>query len=246
MQFVKRPALRHGPQQQTMTCRTSHLEFSGSQIVSFRRRVGSLDERLPAGPQSLRRAAWAGLRDSVPRRRAAVDPCPRRGHQLSQLGAPVPRPALGPAVQRLRRCRAGPPGILARTAPDDPLRRARAHDTSSRLHAFLEGRRMPFGKAGHAMGVQPNGLRYAAPTGTVVLRWTARISRASAPCPRPTWIRGTRASSSRADSSIFSVRLRPRGSRAGQGIGQPKREPRWKLTASFAASPGQHRSCVVA
>jgi hypothetical protein len=30
---------------------------------------------------------------------------------------------------------------------------------------------MPFGKVGHAMGVQPNSLRYAAPTGTVVLRW---------------------------------------------------------------------------
>jgi DNA glycosylase AlkZ-like len=55
--------------------------------------------------------------------------------------------------------------------PDGALRRARAHDTAARLHAFLDGRRMPFGKAGQAMGVQPNGLRYAAPTGTVVLRW---------------------------------------------------------------------------
>ena len=55
--------------------------------------------------------------------------------------------------------------------PDDAHRRARAHNTASRLHAFLDGRRMPFGKAGHAMGVQPNSLRYAAPTGTVLLRW---------------------------------------------------------------------------
>ena len=50
-----------------MPGRTSHLELSRSQILSFRRRVNSLDERMPAGPQSLRRAAWAGLQDSMPR-----------------------------------------------------------------------------------------------------------------------------------------------------------------------------------
>jgi hypothetical protein len=55
--------------------------------------------------------------------------------------------------------------------PEDHRRRARAHDTASRLQAFLDGRRMPFGQAGRAMGVPPNSLRYAAPTGTVLLRW---------------------------------------------------------------------------
>jgi hypothetical protein len=55
--------------------------------------------------------------------------------------------------------------------PDHSGSRARAHDTASRLHAFLDGRRMPFGQAGHEMGVQPNSLRYAAPTGTVLMRW---------------------------------------------------------------------------
>jgi hypothetical protein len=54
---------------------------------------------------------------------------------------------------------------------EDARRRARAHDTASRLHAFLNGRRMPFGQAGHEMGVHPNSLRYAAPTGRVLLRW---------------------------------------------------------------------------
>lgn len=43
------------------------LELSRSQILAHRRRVGSLDERLPAGTKSLRRAAWAGLQDSMPR-----------------------------------------------------------------------------------------------------------------------------------------------------------------------------------
>jgi hypothetical protein len=55
--------------------------------------------------------------------------------------------------------------------PEDTHRRARAHDTASRLHALLDGRQMPFGRAGREMGVQPNSLRYAAPTGTVLMRW---------------------------------------------------------------------------
>ena len=87
-----------------MPSRTSYLGLSRSQILSFRRRVGSLDERLPPGPQSLRRAAWA-------------------------------------------------------------------FDIASRLHALLDGKRMPFGKAGQAMGVQPNSLRYPAQTSTIILRW---------------------------------------------------------------------------
>jgi hypothetical protein len=55
--------------------------------------------------------------------------------------------------------------------PEDGPRLERAHDTAVRLHAFLAGRRMPDGQAGHGMGVHPGSLRYAAPTGTVLIRW---------------------------------------------------------------------------
>jgi hypothetical protein len=47
----------------------------------------------------------------------------------------------------------------------------RAEETAARLTAFLGGRRMTYGEAGHAMGRDPNSLRYAAPTGTVRMRW---------------------------------------------------------------------------
>jgi hypothetical protein len=174
MEFVNRPALRHEPphcKYHTMPSRTSHLALSRSQILSFRRRVGSLDERLPAGPRSLRRAAWAGLQDSMPRaallsihsRVAGTSSASWEHSSLVQLWGPR-FSAYVVAAEDL-------PVFSLGRLPEDDLGRARAHDTASQLHAFLKGRRMPFGKAGHAMGVQPNSLRYAAATGTVVLRW---------------------------------------------------------------------------
>ena len=45
----------------------SRLDLTRAQILAFRRQVGALDERLPRGARSLRRAAWAGLQDSMPR-----------------------------------------------------------------------------------------------------------------------------------------------------------------------------------
>src|SRR5260370_17688283 len=36
-------------------------------MPGFRRQVAAVDERLPHGRRSLRRAAWAGLQDSMPR-----------------------------------------------------------------------------------------------------------------------------------------------------------------------------------
>src|SRR6266508_1788766 len=46
---------------------TTSLELTRSQILAFRRRATALDERLPRGRPALRRAAWAGLQDSMPR-----------------------------------------------------------------------------------------------------------------------------------------------------------------------------------
>ena len=59
---------------------------------------------------------------------------------------------------------------LGRLPTEDKGRR-RAEETAARLSAFLGDRRMTYGAAGHAMGRQPNSLRYAAPTGTVLMRW---------------------------------------------------------------------------
>jgi Winged helix DNA-binding domain len=55
--------------------------------------------------------------------------------------------------------------------PDDARGRRIAEDIAARLHAFLAGRRMTYGEAGHGLGEHPNRLRYAATTGTVLIRW---------------------------------------------------------------------------
>ena len=55
--------------------------------------------------------------------------------------------------------------------PDDVKGRRRAEDLAARLHAHLGGATMTYGEAGTALRVNPNSLRYAATTGTVLIRW---------------------------------------------------------------------------
>jgi Winged helix DNA-binding domain len=55
--------------------------------------------------------------------------------------------------------------------PDGGKTRRVAEDLAERLHAFLGGARMRYDEAGQAIGVHGNALRYAALTGTLVIRW---------------------------------------------------------------------------
>ena len=43
------------------------------------------------------------------------------------------------------------------------------YDLAARLHAYLGGRRISYSAVGEALDVDPNSLRYAALTGTVLL-----------------------------------------------------------------------------
>jgi hypothetical protein len=149
----------------------TRIELSRPQILAFRRHVGSLNERLPMAARSLRLAAWAGLQDSMPRaallslhaRVAGADPSLWEHPSLVQLW--------GPRFSNFVVAAKDLPIFSLGRLPLDVRRRARAEDTASRLHEFLDGRRMPFGVAGRAMSVPHNSLRYAAPTGTLLMRW---------------------------------------------------------------------------
>lgn len=148
-----------------------HLDLSREQILAFRRRVGELDERLPRRAESLRRAAWAGLQDSMPRaavlsvhsRVEGTGPMAWEDPAYVQVWGPrysayvVPKQDIAPFT-------------LGRL-PDSEKGRRRAREAADRLEALLEGESMPYNEAGKALGVNANSLRYGATTGRLLIRW---------------------------------------------------------------------------
>ena len=123
------------------------------------------------GSESLRRAAWAGLQDSMPRaallslhaRVEGVEPSTWDDPSLAQLWGPrystyvVPKRDF--ALFSLGR------------HPDNAKSRLRAERIAQQLHAHLDGARRKDGEVAGALGVHPNRFRYAATTGTVAIRW---------------------------------------------------------------------------
>jgi hypothetical protein len=150
---------------------TPRLRVTRAQILAYRRRVGALDERLPFGPDALRRAAWVGLQDSMPRaavlsihaRVADTQPSSWEDPSLVQVWGP----RFSAYVVAARDIAVFTLGRLS----DHPARRRRATDMAGRIDAYLGGRRMAFGEVGRGLGESPNMLRYAAPTGSVLIRW---------------------------------------------------------------------------
>jgi hypothetical protein len=150
---------------------TARLELTRDQVLAHRLSVNGLTERQPHNPASLRRAAWAGLQDSMPR--AAVLSIHARVHgagpaswedpSLVQLWGPrysaYVVPARDLAVFSLGRFPLAAKG------------RRVAEDLAGRLEAFLDGRRMGYADAGNRLAEVPNRLRYAATTGRVLIRW---------------------------------------------------------------------------
>jgi hypothetical protein len=148
----------------------SPLRLTREQILAFRRRVGGLDERVPKSATSLRRAAWAGLQDSMPRaallslhaRIEGVEPSTWKEPSLAQLWGPrystyvVPKRDF--ALFSLGR------------HPESGKGRLRAEQMAERLRAHLGNRRATDREIGRAIGIG-NAMRYAATTGTVAIRW---------------------------------------------------------------------------
>jgi hypothetical protein len=149
----------------------SRLELTRAQILTHRQLAGTLDRRLPAGSEGLRRAAWAGLQDSVPRSaqlsiHARVEnpgTAAWEDPSLVQLWGPRFTAYVVPASDRAV--------FSLGRLPDNAGRRQFAENLANRLHHFLDGRTMTYGEAGHGIGVHPNQLRYAAATGRVLIRW---------------------------------------------------------------------------
>jgi len=146
------------------------LKLTRQQILAFRRRVGGLEERSPQGPESLQRAAWAGLQDSMPRaallslhaRVDGVEPSSWDDPSLVQLWGP----RYSTYVVAKRDFALFSLGRL----PDNEKGRRRAEEMAARVNEHLDGRTMTDREVAGALGVG-NAIRYAGPTGTVAIRW---------------------------------------------------------------------------
>ena len=148
----------------------ARLRVTRPQILAFRRRVGALDQRLPEGPESLRRAAWAGLQDSMPRaallslhaRVEEVEPSTWEDSSLMQLW--------GLRYQVYVVAKDDFALFSLARLPDNEKGRVRAERTAERLHAQLRGRRITDRELGGELGIG-NSMRYATTTGTIAIRW---------------------------------------------------------------------------
>jgi hypothetical protein len=149
---------------------TAPLRLSREAILAFRRRVQALDERLPAGPRSLQRAAWAGLQDSVPRsalhslhaRVAGVRPDSWEDPALVQVWGPRHAAYVVPADAHAA-------FTLARM-PDSGRLPARARAIADRAAKHLHGGRQTADVVARSLGIG-NDIRYASLTGTILIRW---------------------------------------------------------------------------
>jgi hypothetical protein len=142
------------------------LELTRAEILAFRRRTASLDERLQPGARSLRRAAWAGLQDSMPRaallsihaRVEGAHPSSWEDPSLVQVWGPRFSTYVVPARDHAI--------FTVARLPDDARGRERAESLAARAHAILDGGRMTDRELG--LG---NAIRYGAATGTLLIRW---------------------------------------------------------------------------
>jgi hypothetical protein len=148
------------------------LALTRTQILAFRRSVGALDERLPFSAASIRRAAWAGLQDSMPRaallslhaRVRDIGPTSWEHASLTQVWGPRWSAYVVPARDA---------AIFTRgRMPDDEKDRRRFEDLAERVGVHLAEGKASFGTLARPLGLpHHNYVRYATVTGRLRIRW---------------------------------------------------------------------------
>ena len=125
----------------------SYLELTRSQILAFRRRAAALDERLPRGRRALRRAAWAGLQDSMPRAALLSIHARMTGTEPGSWEDPSLVQIWGPRFSAYVVAKCDLAVFTLGRLPDELGPRKRAQDIAARLQSALVGRRMAYGAA---------------------------------------------------------------------------------------------------
>lgn len=147
------------------------LDLTREQILAHRRLASGLDDRLAHSPAALEAAATAGLQDSMPRaallsihaRVADTHPATWERSPLVQVWGPR-YSAFVIAERDLALFTRG-------RLPEEPKALRRANDVADRLAAALGEERMDVRDAARLVGLHPNALRYAAPTGRFLIYW---------------------------------------------------------------------------
>ena len=148
------------------------LALTRAQILAFRRGVSALDERLPLSAASLRRAAWAGLQDSMPR--AAILSIHARVQNISPrvLDHPSLTQVWGPRFSAYVVAERDAAIFTLGRLPLDAEERDSAILLAVRLHARLKGRRLGHTEAVRPLELRhPNQIRYATTSGRLRIRW---------------------------------------------------------------------------
>ena len=148
------------------------LELTRAQILAFRRRVGALDERMPMSATSLRRAAGAGLQDSMPRAALISIHARVRKTPSTILDHPSLTQIWGPRWSVYVVAERDVAIFTLGRMPENPKSREFALDLARRLDAALAGRRLGHTEAVRPLGLRhPNQIRYATTTGRLRIRW---------------------------------------------------------------------------
>src|SRR5215472_278493 len=122
----------------------TRLDLTRPQILAFRQHAGGLSERLPHGQDSLRRAAWAGLQDSMPRAALLSIHARVEGTGSSSWEDPSLVQLWGPRFNVFVVATCDLAVFSLGTLPGGARRRQRAVDLAARLSASLDGTRIPY------------------------------------------------------------------------------------------------------
>ena len=125
---------------------------------------------MPIRPESLRRAAWAGLQDSMPRAALLSLHARLDGVESSTLDDPSLAQLWGPRYSTYVVAKRDFALFSLGRHPDNAKSRERAERLAEQLRAHLDGARATDREIGRALGIG-NEMRYAATTGTVAIRW---------------------------------------------------------------------------
>lgn len=147
------------------------LRLTRAQILVYRRTAQALDERLPPGGASLRRAAWAGLQDSMPRAALLSIHARVRGTRAATWEAPTLTQIWGPRYSAFVVDARDAAIFTVGRLPDEGPTRRTAEALAERLAHVLGRERMAQVAAARALNEPPNRLRYATLTGRLRLRW---------------------------------------------------------------------------